>query len=89
MLIDVVITIVIFSLFVNVYYTGGKDYLEDNDDELEIFKNAEKEIEKSLEQYITRYEAGDKVNIRNVALWCKRNITHAIAEYLYMKGLKK
>ncbi len=72
----------------DVYYTGGSHYLND-DNKNEIFMNAQSKIEAHLKQWIERYESGDKVSISNVALWLKRDITHAIAEYLFEKGLKK
>jgi len=34
-----------------------------------------------------RYEKGEKLDPYLPALWIKRNITHAIAEYLYEKGV--
>lgn len=72
----------------DVYYTGGKNYLND-DDENKIFKEAQKSIEKSLKNWKDRYESGEKLGEMYPALWIKRDITHAIAKYLYEKGLKK
>lgn len=72
----------------DVYYTGGKDYLND-DDENKIFLEAQKLIEKSLKQWKDRYEAGEKLDESYPALWIKRDITEAIASYLYEKGFKK
>ena len=72
----------------DVYYTGGKDYLND-DDENQIFLEAQKAIEKSLKQWKDRYKAGQKLDESYPALWIKRDITNAIAKYLYEKGLKK
>lgn len=71
----------------DVYYTGGKDYLED--DENKIFLEAKKRIEKSLKQWVDRYEKGEKLDPMYPALWIKRDITHAIASYLFEKGYKK
>jgi hypothetical protein len=72
----------------DVYYTGGKNYLNDGD-ENQIFLEAQKAIEKSLKQWKDRYEKGEKLDEFYPALWIKRNITSAIAKYLYEKGLKK
>lgn len=79
---------IIYNANHDVYYTGGNDYLND-DDEHKIFINAQKEIEASLKQWIERYENGEKLDPSYPALWIKRNITKAIAEYLFEKGLKK
>ena len=72
----------------DVYYTGGKDYLNE-DDENKIFLNAQKEIEKDLKNWIERYNQGEKLDASYPALWIKRDITHAIAAYLFEKGYKK
>ena len=72
----------------DVYYTGGKNYLND-DDENQIFLEAQKLIEKSLRQWKDRYEKGEKLDEHYPALWIKRDITSAIAKYLYEKGLKR
>lgn len=72
----------------DVYYTGGKDYLND-DDENNIFIQAQEKIEDSLNQWKERIAAGEKLDASYPALWIKRDITHAIASYLYEKGLKK
>ncbi len=72
----------------DVYYTGGNDYLND-DDENKIFTEAQEKIEASLNQWKERIAAGEKLEAFYPALWIKRDITHAIASYLYEKGLKK
>lgn len=73
----------------DVYYTGGKEYLNDKH-EGEIFDLAQKKIEASIHQWKTRYDNGEKILTEwQLALWIKRDITHSIAEYLYKKGLKK
>lgn len=72
----------------DVYYTGGKDYLN-GDEENEIFMAAEEKIQASLNQWVERYEKGEKLDAFYPALWIRRDITHAIAAYLLEKGLKK
>lgn len=72
----------------DVYYTGGGNYLN-NDDENKIFLVAQKKIEASLTQWVERYDKGEKLDPSFPALWIKRDITHAIASYLFEKGLKK
>ena len=72
----------------DVYFTGGGDYLQD-EDETEIFSIAQSKIKASLRQWVERYEKGEKLDPSYPALWIKRDITHAIASYLFEKGLKK
>lgn len=71
----------------DIYYTGGADYLED--DENEIFIKAQNLIEKSLKKWDERIKAGENIDAFFPALWIKRDITKAISEYLYEKGFKK
>lgn len=72
----------------DVYYTGGRVYLDDAK-ELELFKKVETEIAKSLQQWIDRYEAGEKLKPSYPALWMKRDIQECLAAFLFEKGLKK
>ena len=72
----------------DIYYTGGDHYLPDDCD-TEIFNNLEKKIKDSLDNWIERYESGEKLNSSYPATWIRRDITEAIAKYLYDKGFKK
>lgn len=70
----------------DIYYTGGADYLE-NDENI-IFKEAQKKIEISLRGWAKRIMEGEDLDSFYPALWLKRDLTKAIAEYLYEKGFK-
>lgn len=73
----------------DVYYTGGKHYFPHAEAESEIFQKVQAKMEAHLKQWVERYEAGDKVSTSNVALWLRRDIESAIAEFLFEKGFKK
>lgn len=74
----------------DIYYTGGRDYLEDEDHK-KLLKDIFKKIEPSIEQYIRRvvdeHEVG--LNMWNIKLWCERDVEAAIANWLYEHKLKK
>lgn len=77
----------------DIYYTGGKDYLVD-DDMKEVSKAIFNTIIPSIKQYIDR-----KLNPKglsdiyldewNYKTWINYDIEHAIAKILYERGFKK
>lgn len=72
-----------------IYYTGGTRYLPNKDDE--ALKNAISEAMKdSLKQYLDRKirEGDTSIHDWNVHLWCTRDAEHAIAKWLYDRGIK-
>lgn len=72
----------------DIYYTGGKHYLND-DDEHAIFMDCQKEMQRLISEWWGRIKNGEPLQEWNLALWIKRRITESIAKYLYEKGLKK
>lgn len=79
---------VIYNANHDIYYTGGKAYLND-DDCNNIFNDIEIRLKITIEGYTERIKQGEKLESFYPALWCRREIESAIAEYLYKKGLKK
>lgn len=84
-------TKIIYNANHDVYYTGGKDYTPDMFEKAveDIWKEAEANIKKSIEQYTTRIKAGEELDPSYPATWCKRDVTASIAKYLYEHGFKK
>lgn len=72
----------------DVYYTGGRVYLTQYD-EVQLFDEVQKKIQASLQQWMDRYEAGEKLDPHFPALWMERDLQEAIARYLFNKGLKR
>ena len=77
----------------DIYYTGGKDYMIDNEME-EIAGLIYEKIMPSILQYIERKmnpkdPFDERLGPWNISTWCKSDIEHAIATYLYRHGLKK
>ena len=77
----------------DIWYTGGESYIID--DELDEFiKLIYDKIMPSIENYVKRKLNPEGVydtqilGINNLRLWCKGDIEHALAEYLYKRGLK-
>ena len=77
----------------DIHYTGGRDYAEDSDID-RLVSDVFERIKPSIEQYVNRKlnqkDAIDQnLGTFNVNLWCKRDIEHAICNWLYEKGYKK
>jgi predicted RNA-binding Zn-ribbon protein involved in translation (DUF1610 family) len=66
-----------------ILYTGGKDYLINDD--LEDFSK----IKSSVEQYTRRIKDGEALNPDNLLSWMRGDIESIIATYLYKNGFKK
>ena len=77
----------------DIHYTGGRDYSEDSDID-KLISDVFEKIKPSIEQYVRRkLEPKDfidkNLDISNVKLWCKRDVEHAVCNWLYDHGYKK
>lgn len=72
----------------DIYYSGGKFYLNDEDSD-RILADAEKRIRADLDQFVRRFNEGDKLEVQYPAMWMRASLEHAIAEYLFVRGFKK
>lgn len=73
----------------DIYYTGGRDYL--NDDKLKpLLEDITKRINDKVTNYVNRKLAGeDTLNEWNIQYWCSGEIENAICNFLYEAGVKK
>lgn len=77
----------------DIFYTGGKDYLYDEEDKKfaeELFKK----IKPSIDQYIRRKlnpenNVDETLSEWNYSIWCSRDVEYFIVEWLYKHGMKK
>ena len=73
----------------DIFYTGGNCFFNKTEKEL-LMKKIKDSLTKSTEQFVKRIRTGDKsLNEWNLEYWNENEIEHAIAEFLYKKGLKK
>lgn len=77
----------------DIHYTGGRDYSEESDID-KLVSDIFKKIKPSIEQYVRRkLNPSDPIdrnlNMDNVNLWCKRDVEHAVCNWLYEHGYKK
>jgi len=78
---------VIYNANHDIFYSGGKSYLNDKDCDY-IFDDIQKEIEISIRNYTERILSGEKLDSFYPALWSRREIEKCIADYLFKKGIK-
>jgi len=79
---------VIYNANHDIFYTGGRSYIDDSECE-DIFKNVQDKIKQSIENYLQRIKDGEEIESFYPSLWCRRDMESAIAEYLFKKGFKK
>jgi hypothetical protein len=74
----------------DIYYTGGRDYLS-NDNKLKpLLEDITKKINVQVTDYVTRKLAGDDtLSEWNIQHWCTGEIEKAICNFLYEAGVKK
>ena len=72
----------------DVYYTGGKHYLQDFQEKFPK-KKMEEAITKALTNYIERKEQGENLSPWNIFTWIAYDVEHCIAEYLVNIGAKR
>ena len=74
----------------DIYYTGGRDYVED-EDQKKLVDEVFNAVKPSIEQYIRRVvdENEKGLSLWNIKTWCKRDVEHAVANWLYEHNLKK
>lgn len=77
----------------DILYTGGSNYLTDDDEELLLSKIGDR-LSASVEQFVRRVKdpkdsIDESLSSWNLNLWMERDITGAVAEFLYEKGFKK
>lgn len=73
----------------DIFYSGGKCFLNYDDEELLKSKVKDKMLQ-SIEQYTRRIKDGEtSLDSWNLNYWLQGDIEHAIAEFLYEAGYKK
>jgi hypothetical protein len=73
----------------DVYYTGEPCFMTFEEDE-ELEKRVAERMKKSVEQFVRRVKEGEN-NLTEFYLnhWMSRDVSGAVAEFLYEKGYKK
>lgn len=73
----------------DIFYTGGKRFLNYDDEEL-LKSKVKNEMLKSIDQYTRRIKDGEtSLDSWQLNYWLQGDIEHAIAEFLYEAGYKK
>lgn len=73
----------------DIFYTGGNYFLSQTDEQLLISKVKDM-MTKTTKQFVDRVKSGEKsLDTFNLQYWNEGQLKHAIAEFLYEKGLKK
>ena len=73
----------------DIYYTGGREYLEHDVASKILIDSVFEELKKQANNFITRRDAGEKLEPWHIATWSKGVIEEAVAKYLFDKGYKK
>lgn len=74
----------------DIYYTGGRDYLSDDNKLKPLLEDITKRINVQVTDYVTRKLAGeDTLSEWNIQYWCSGEIEKAICNFLYEAGVKK
>ena len=74
----------------DIYYTGGRDYLNDDNKLKSLLEDITKRINVQVTDYVTRKLAGeDTLSEWNIRYWCSGEIEKAICNFLYEAGVKK
>ena len=74
----------------DIYYTGGRDYLNDDNKLKPLLEDITKRINVQVTDYVTRKLAGeDTLSEWNLQYWCSGEIEKAICNFLYEAGVKK
>lgn len=74
----------------DIYYTGGRDYLSDDNKLKPLLEDISKRINDKVTNYVTRKLAGeDTLSEWNIRCWCTDEIEKAICNFLYEAGVKK
>ena len=81
---------VIYNANHDIYYTGGRDYLSDDNKLKPLLEDITKRINDQVTNYVTRKLAGENsLSEWNIQYWCTGEIEKAICNFLYEAGVKK
>lgn len=74
----------------DIYYTGGRDYLSDDNKLKPLLEDITKRINAKITNYVNRKLAGeDTLSEWNIQYWCSNEIEKAICNFLYEARVKK
>ena len=74
----------------DIYYTGGRDYILDDQKLKPLLEDITKRINVQVMDYVTRKLAGENtLSDWNIQYWCSNQIEKAICNFLYEAGVKK
>ena len=73
----------------DVFYTGGKDYLLDDEGEDRIRATLKDAITPSIDNFMQRLASGESLKPSHLVGWIASKIEKVVAEDLYRRGLKK
>ena len=81
-------TPVIYNGNHDIFYTGGRKYVVDKEQN-ELVKSVASSCISDVEQFLSRKENEDSITTDNLKIWLKNSVEHKIASWLYNQGLKK